>query len=98
MPTLSTDGLPDPTFTGGSLLNQSGFGGSLAKLQSMTPGWTETDGYDEEITNSDQRVTRVYEGPWTSRVAFSQWVLGYATSVQIGPLNALQRSLPLQDM
>lgn len=67
----------------GTLLNiqtgytdRSGVLYNTAKHLEMPEGWFETDGYQEEATFNDRSATRIFVGPWGSRIAFQRWALG----------------------
>lgn len=81
----------------GYLINQSGIGGSVAKLIARPAGWVETDGYTEDFHQEDGGgCTRYFHGPWTGRHAFREWVMGYSTTIPVGSSRILFRSVPMQ--
>lgn len=66
----------------------------------MPEGVFETDPYQERISTTEAMVARHYWCPWSLRVSFTQWVLGYSYSLAAGPapgVGTLRRVPPAQD-
>ena len=63
---------------GASRRNDSGYRIIEDKVAELPEGWEETDGYREIGTGQDIQVTRCFVGPWSSRISFLEWALGYS--------------------
>jgi hypothetical protein len=66
----------------GGILSVPAGGGGIAfggaTLPVIPEGWVETTGYQEKCSQSDQEMIRVFQGPWTNRLTFVRWALGYS--------------------
>jgi hypothetical protein len=80
----------------GSYVDRSGIGYDMDKHNRMPPGWFECEGYKEQASFNDASGTRVFEGPWGSRLAFRQWALG-SVWIDAGDGKTLHRDIPAQD-
>src|SRR3954470_18824932 len=78
------------------LLNESGVLLQKNKLDSMPAGWKDTTSYKEDYQPTSQTITRTFNGPWSGRVEFAQWALGYSTNAANGSAGKLRRTIPAQ--
>jgi hypothetical protein len=100
---MADEGFPF-TFPGtpGSLItsrgNLSGIICNTNKALNFPPNWNEIDGYSEEGNRNEQRVVRVFLGPWTDRWNFISYMMGSSTSIPAatGSVATLSRDIPHQ--
>lgn len=76
-------------------LDRSGIAYDMAKHRAMPSGWYEVEGYKEQASFNDASSTRVFEGPWMSRLTFQQWALG-SVYIDAADPTKLHRDIPCQ--
>lgn len=75
-------------------IDRSGIAYDMDKHNAMPPGWFEVEGYRESGSFNDASATRVFEGPWSQRLALRAWALGACWMDADG--KTLHRDIPAQ--